>query len=322
MVRDQCRILVIGAGVNGSLCASGLYRAGFDVTLLAREKRCKEILDQGIVIEEPFKKTRCVTWVPVLSTLEPDDRYEYILVLVRKNQVPELFPSLAGNCSPNLVFMINNPSGPEAFVQAVGRERVMLGFVFGAGRRDGSVIRAIGGAGSRFSPPFGELDGQVSPRLLSLVAIFRQAGFRADISRDISNYLATHAALVAPVARLLIEHGCDNYALARSTDDLRLLVEAMRETLQVLQADGFRIVPGNTRLVRLVPKFLLVAGMQRLFSTRAAEVGAAWHCIQAPDEMDQLGSELMVLVDRSGLTAPALHWVFQPVHDRDAERPG
>ena len=95
------------------------------------------------MIENPFNNIRTVTKVPVIERLDPQDRFDYILVIVRKNQVAELFPVLRGNCSPNVVFMVNNPSGPEEFIQALGRERVMLGFVFGAGKRDGSVIYGI-----------------------------------------------------------------------------------------------------------------------------------------------------------------------------------
>jgi len=36
MDTDNARILVIGAGVNGSICAAGLYQAGIDVTVLAK----------------------------------------------------------------------------------------------------------------------------------------------------------------------------------------------------------------------------------------------------------------------------------------------
>ena len=47
MNTKNARILVIGAGVNGSICAVGLYRAGFDVTVLARAKRYEE-LDKSV----------------------------------------------------------------------------------------------------------------------------------------------------------------------------------------------------------------------------------------------------------------------------------
>jgi len=54
----------------------------------------------------------------------------------------------------------------------------------------------------------------------------------------------------------------------------------------------------------------LVAALRPLFSTKFAEVGAGWHCSQAPDEMRQLGIEVMALVEKSGLPAPAIKKLF------------
>src|SRR5271157_3536849 len=313
VVTDNARILVIGGGVNGSICSVGLYTAGFDVTVLARGKRYEEIRDGGIVIEDPFKNTRSHTEVPVISRLDPEDSYDYILVVIRKNQVPDLLPVLALNRSPNVVFMVNNPSGSDEFTGVLGKERVMLGFVFGAGKRDGSVIRAISGVDIPWlATPFGEIDGRMTPRLTRLVGILCEAGLKSKTSTNISDHLATHAALVAPLGHLLIKHGCDTYDLARSTADLRLLVDALRETLDVLRATGFKIIPSSTNMVRIVPRFVLVAALRRLLSTKFAEVGAGWHCSQAPDEMRQLGIELMALVEKSSLPVPAIRKLFSP----------
>jgi 2-dehydropantoate 2-reductase len=316
----NARILVIGAGVNGSICAVGLHKAGVDVTVLARGKHYEEIRDGGIVIENPFKNIRSITKVPVISGLDPQDIYDYILVIVRKNQVPDLLPVLAGNRSPNVVFMVNNPSGPDEFTRVLGRERVMLGFVFGAGKRDGSVIRAMalagGGTASRIAgllvpTPFGEINGTITPRLTGLVGILRHAGFPAGISRNVTDYLATHAALVAPIAGLLMQRGYDRLSLARYTsDDLGLLVDALRETLDVLPAVGVRVTPRSIAILKIVPRFLLVAGFRALLPSKFMEVGGLYHISQAPDEMQQLGVELMALVEKSGFPVPALRKLF------------
>jgi 2-dehydropantoate 2-reductase len=312
MSTENTRILVIGAGVNGSICAVGLHKAGSDVTILARGRRYKELMEQGIIIEDPFKHTRNITKVPVINRLEPDDAYEYILIIIRKNQVLDLLPILARNQSPNIVFMVNNPSGPEIFTEALGKERVLLGFVFGAGKRDGSVIRGFSAATSpRNATPFGELDGRITLRLTRLVDIFNQAGLSAKVSTEISDYLTEHAAFVAPLAHLLIRYHCDNYAMARATADLYLLAEAWCEIFEVLRAAGVKTVNGRmATIIRVTPRFILVVAMHFLLATRFAEVGGAWHCTQAPDEMHQLGVELMALVDKSGLPAPALRKLF------------
>ena len=146
MENDKPRILVIGAGVNGSVCAARLHAGGVDVTVLARPQRLAVLERDGIVIENPFNQRRTVAKVPLISELAPANCYDYILVVVRRNQVSALLPTLAANCSPNVVFMYNNLLGPAEIIQAMGRERVMLGFVFAGGKRDGEIIRAFSAA--------------------------------------------------------------------------------------------------------------------------------------------------------------------------------
>ncbi len=92
MKTDNAKILVIGAGVNGSAVIACLCNAGLDAKVLARGKRYEEIKDEGIIIEDPFTHKRSVTKVPVINSLEPEDIYDYILVIVRKNQVADLLP--------------------------------------------------------------------------------------------------------------------------------------------------------------------------------------------------------------------------------------
>ena len=162
-MKPDGRILVMGAGVNGSVCAAALHRAGYDVTVLARGKRLEELQKGVIEIEDPLKGTRTVTQVQVVDRLASEDIYEYILVVVRKNQVRDLLPVLAQNQSQSVVFMVNTASGPNEWIAALGAKRVMLGFVFAGGRREGSLIRAMRAMGQR--TPFGEANGAITERL-------------------------------------------------------------------------------------------------------------------------------------------------------------
>lgn len=309
MSTEKPRILIIGAGVNGSICAAGLHDAGQNVTLFARGQRYVDLQANGIILEDQFRHTRTVTHVPLIAHLAPTDCYDYILVLVRKSQVFDLLPVLAQNTSPNVVFMVNNPSGPSVYVDALGKERVMLGFVFGAGRREGSVIRGIIPTRSRSrrgGTPFGEINGEITPRLTRLVAMLNQAGFRAELSRHIADWQATHAGPIACLALPIMKYNLDMKALAKSRSDLGLMVDAMRETLDVLQAVGYRITPGAVSLIRFIPRFLIVTILQKVLPSRLMEVGAVWHVSQAPDEILQLAAEVETLAEKSGLPVPSL----------------
>ena len=71
------RILVYGAGVQGSVFAASLHRAGHDAKILARGQRLADIRDHGIVLEtlgtpgqQVTRGRRWSAWnLPILSTL-------------------------------------------------------------------------------------------------------------------------------------------------------------------------------------------------------------------------------------------------------------
>lgn len=301
---ENARLLVIGAGVNGSAVATRLNNAGLDVKVLARGKRYEEIKEEGIIIENPFNHKRSIAKVPVINCLYPEDIYDFVLVIVRKNQVADLLPVLAQNKSPNIVFMGNNLAGPDEFAQIVAKQRIMLGTVVAGGKRDGNIIRAI--VSTPLASPFGEMDGTITPRLKQLVKTLNDAGIKARTSTNMIDFQMTHAVGVALIGQLTMKYNCDLPALARCTTDLKLLVDARREAHQVLRALGHKIIPFSEDAIRIIPSFLQIAGMRALLNSKLGEVGLAWHVSQAPDEMNQLACELAVLVEKSGLPVPAL----------------
>ncbi len=294
--------------MNGSVCAARLFERGVDVTLLARGKRLAEIESNGIVIENPFSQKRTVARIKAIGELPPGDTYDYILVVVRRNQVAGLLPTLAANRSPNLVFMNNNFAGPGEIVAALGTERPMLGFVFAGGKRDGEIIRAIGPFEK--PTPFGEIDGTITPRLTRLVNLLNRAGLKAKVSTNIVDYLANHACGVAALAPMLMKYRTDLRALARSSEDLKLTAAAFRETFPVLKALGHKIVPSGLQMLAVTPVFVLAFLLRLFCNSKFGEVGAAWHAQQAPDELQALADDLRAAVLRSGVPAPALRKVL------------
>ena len=305
---DKPRILVIGAGVNGSAVASNLFTGGVNVTVLARGKRYDELSTEGIVIENPFNQKRTVTHVPVINALAPDDVYDYILVIVRKNQALELLPLLAQNQSPNIVFMGNNLLGPGEFIRVLGIERVMMGSVYAGGKRDGSLIRAM--VIKSVNSPFGEIDGTITPRLMRLAEILHQGRLKVELSRNIVDTQMTHAVGVALIGMLLMKHAGKVRRMGAATDDLKLYVAARREGHRMMLALGHEIIPKTEYLLSFVPSFLQVLATRILLYSKLGEVGLEYHVSQAPDEMIQLAAELRIMVDQAGMPVPAVRKVL------------
>lgn len=66
--------------------------------------------------------------VKVIEYLAPDDLFDYIIVAMQRTQVDSVLPIISQNRSKNIVFVVNTAAGYDKWAQAVGSERLMLGF--------------------------------------------------------------------------------------------------------------------------------------------------------------------------------------------------
>ncbi len=297
------RVLVFGAGVLGSLYAAKLKSSGQDVTILARGERAEQVSRWGIILQDGASGARTATSLPVIAELAPEDSYDLIMVLVRRDQVPGVLPQLAANRSPAVLFMTNNAAGAADLAALLGRERVLLGFPGAGGARRGHVVQYQLVSGRTQPTTLGELSGEVTPRLRSIAGMLNAAGFPTAFSSDMEAWLKTHAVLVAPIANAFYYAGC-NYQLAKSTEALRLLIGAVREGLRALGALGVPVLPRRVRILRWLPDWLLIQILSRSFATRRAELVMWQHANNARPEMQALTTEVQALLRSAGLPTP------------------
>lgn len=138
------KILMTGTGVLGSLYAARLQETGRQVTVLARGQRLQELQQNGILLEDETSGKRTCTQVQVIDALAANASYDLAMVLVRNNQLASVLPVLAANTRiPVILFMVNQACEPQALIDAVGKERVLLGFP-GAGAKKMAPWSAAG----------------------------------------------------------------------------------------------------------------------------------------------------------------------------------
>lgn len=301
------KILVYGAGVLGSLYAARLKESGQDVSILARGSRLDNILKHGIVLENAITGQPTVTRVNVVSPLAKQDQYDLVIVLVRKDQIPAVLtalPSQAG--APNILFMVNNCAGPAPYVQAVGRERVLLGFAGAGGERIDHLVRYAILPKILQPTCIGELDGRRSIRIRQIASVFTAAGFPTVIHSNMDAWLKTHAAVVSPIANAIYMAGGDNYHLAISRRSVSLMLCAIREGLRVLRALAIPISPTRLLLFEWIPSFILVPVLQSVLNARYAELVITRHANAARDEMAQIAKEFRSLARGTRVSTPAM----------------
>ena len=301
------KILIFGAGVLGSLYAARLKQSGRDVTLLARNTRLQDIKEHGIVLEHALSGKREVVTVPVVEHLHENDAYDLIVVLVRKDQVSSVLPILTSHkATPNILFMVNNPSGYADWANAVGPERLVLGFAGAGGTRVGNVVRYV--VVSRLLQPttFGELDGSSSARLKKIMHVFRGAGFSTAFTSNMDAWQKTHVGWVSPLANALYMVNCDNHVLARSPHVARLAVRAVRESFGVLRTLGIPVTPAKLRMWEWMPESLLVRSLMLGADTNYFRTVIVEHTLAATNEMRLIAEEFRTLAVSVSIATPAL----------------
>lgn len=102
------KFLVFGAGVLGCNLANNLFRAGKDVTLLARGAWVEEIRSNGLRIKNSLSRRTAVSPVPVAAELSPEDAYDVIFVAVRYTQIETILETLRASRAKTIIFVGNN----------------------------------------------------------------------------------------------------------------------------------------------------------------------------------------------------------------------
>jgi 2-dehydropantoate 2-reductase len=311
------RILVVGAGVIGSFNAARLAEAGQDITLLARGRRLADLREHGVVLEDFRTGGRTTTHVPVVDRLGSEDAYDLAIVVMRRNQIASVLPMLAQNhCIPSVLFLGNNAAGPQDLIAALGRQRVLMGMANAGGARDGYVVRYLWW---RWLPLlFGELDGAMSARTAAIVRVFRSAGLRTRVVKNVDAYLKTHAAGLPSLAGAAYLAGGNVRQLAKTPEALQLYLQACREALRALRTIGIPLKPSSTWLVEWIPKPILLFLMRMLFNSQLAALGAQPHLDAAADEMKELADEFRAILCQAGLPTPASDLLFAQVDARFA----
>ncbi len=326
------KILVYGAGPLGSLFAARLQEGGNDVSILARGPRLDDLREHGVVLVDVQTKAQTVTRVNVVKEMSPDDAYDFVLVIMRKNHALQVLPVLAANRrTPNVLFLSNNAAGPDAYVEAMGKERVLIGFPNSAGYREGHVVHCLAGTeDDKAYVPFGEVDGRITERTREVARILESApGFGAEIRTDMDAWLKYHVALLFPsLAPALYAAGVDNYRLARTRDLVVQAIRAMREGFRVLRSLGLPVTPSKLKVIEWLPEPILILLAQRLLTNPLMETALVKHAEAARDEVQHLIGEFMALARTTSVPTPTIERLLRhyepdapPVPDGSAKIP-
>ena len=115
------KILVFGAGVLGCNLARNFFRAGKNVTLLARGAWGESIQKNGLRIKDKFSPRMSVSRIPVVTELKAEDKYDVIFVVLRYTQLDAILDTVsAGDDLPEVLKWKDSYLSPKSFVLVLG----------------------------------------------------------------------------------------------------------------------------------------------------------------------------------------------------------
>jgi 2-dehydropantoate 2-reductase len=279
------RIVVLGAGVQGTVFAVRLANAGHAVTLIARSERAAELRRGGAAIQDLKTMQTSTRPLPVLDQLLPDLAADVCLVAVRREQIEAVLPTLvAATQIPRIVFLVNHANGSDGLRESLGRSRTVLAFPGIAGASEGGVIQYVDIPQQRTV---------VERNAPDIFALFREAGLPIQPVRDMDAWLQRHAVFITAIAGALYENGCDALRLGQNPGAVRCFILSVREGWAALDRRNVAPAPLALRIIlSRVPLRFSIGYWRRLFSSPRGDLYFARHTRHAPAEMAALAADV------------------------------
>ena len=293
------KILVFGAGVLGCNLARNLFRAGKDVTLLARGQWAEEIKRNGLRIKDKFSPKVSVSRIPVVTELAPEDTYDVIFVVARYTQLETILDVLRANGTKNVVFVDNNVRAAET-AAALPEKNVLFAFASSAGHRERDRVASI----DLKKITIGPLAGAPSQQPL-IDQIFSGTKYKAAYEPNMGDYLLCHAAFVLPVAFACYKTDGDLKKLKGDTAYLSRLIDANIEGYRTIRNAGHEILPdADKEFEGAAYRKTCLRFFKLMCATSLGKICASDHAMNAVDEMGALNRDIRSFFDANGGVYP------------------
>ena len=259
------KILIYGAGVIGQIYAARWHEAGHDVTVLARRQTLETLAQDGITLANGALVNGATSGkvrVNVTGQVSPDSSFELALVTVRRDQVGEILPALAGLQASNIVMMQNNSLDLASF-----------GFPgVGGYRRDDGVIEYIE------IPQQPTTLGRHQGREEVVGEVFKSAGFAVATTADMEGWLKTHAVFIAAMCASINSCGGDAVKLAADRTRVATMIRSAGEGFRALISNGVAVQPPPLKMIfTVVPRLIAVRYWQGQLRGTVGTVALAPH---------------------------------------------
>lgn len=293
-------ILVYGAGVLGCNLANDLFRAGKNVTLLARGAWAEELQKNGLRIQNQFPPRTSLSRIPVVTAPAPNVQYDVIFVALRYTQLETVLDTLRENPAKNIVFVGNNVRAEETAAQLPGKN-VLFAFPSIAGHR--KADRVVSADLQRVT--VGQLRGSASNEAL-IEELFSGTRYRVTYEPNMGDFLLCHAAFVLPAAFACYKTGGNLKRIWRDNDYLNRLIDANLEGYRAIRNAGHAILPeSDADFEGPAYRKTCFRFFKLMCATSLGKICASDHAMNAIGEMSALNRDLKRFFDAHSAEYPA-----------------
>ncbi len=249
------KILIFGRGVIGSQYGWAFEQAGHTVDFYARKVK-KDVYAQGInatIYDGRIKDYRKFHWNNcIIDEIPIPNEYDLIFLSVNPEQVPaamDYLTSKIGNAT--LLFFCNYGRNVYEAIGSIPSNQVVFGFPGAGGGYEGNDLYGI----LLKSVEIGCTGTVPSSREQEVINLFKSAGFKISMQKDIEQWLFIHYLMNAAMEGAAVEAGGFREAIS-SSEALSHMVLNIRKMTPYLKAKNFKKNGLLIAMSILPPKFM------------------------------------------------------------------
>lgn len=322
------QLLIWGAGAIGGALGAHLARAGHDITFVDRvAEHVAAINRSGLRITGPLAEF--TAHGPAFTPDALQGEWPAIVLATKAQHTEAAARALASHLSPEgYVLSAQNGLNELTIQEIVGPARTVGAFVnFGADYLEAGVIHY----GGRGAVVVGEIDGRITPRLVTLHQALLAFDDRAIVTTNIWGYLWGKEAYGAMLFATALTNESIADCLAAPTYR-ELFIALAQEALRVAQACGIRpegfdgfdpaaFMPGVDRAVALRSLDEMAAFNRRSTKTHSG----VWRDLavrKRRTEVDHIVGAIVAQGRQVGVATPLAARLVELIHDiEDGKRP-
>jgi len=235
------KILVVGAGAVGGCFGARLAQAGRDVTFLVRPVRSQQLRSEGLRIVSPHGD---LTLQPkTITGKELESPFDIIFLSVKAQALDQAMRDMAPAVGPDTMIypVLNGMRHIEILTGHFGDRPVLGGVCMVSTDLDeqGRIVQIT----PMQKLTYGELNGEITPRIRAFDETMRNAGFETELSTTILQAMWHKWVMIASLGLVTCLLGGPIGEINAVPDGERSMLRALDECAAVAAACGFPLPP-------------------------------------------------------------------------------